>query len=117
MVMVSNIATVGRNGVHDYMLVRASAIILTIYTLIIAGFFVVTPEVTFETWHGFFSLMSVKIATLLALLSLVVHAWIGIWQVLSDYIKPASLRGSLQFLFSVILLVYLAAGFLIVWGV
>ncbi|MFT6206676.1 MAG: succinate dehydrogenase / fumarate reductase membrane anchor subunit, partial [Colwellia sp.] len=49
--MVSNIATVGRNGVHDYMLVRASAIILTIYTLIIAGFFVVTPEVTFETWH------------------------------------------------------------------
>ena len=61
--------------------------------------------------------MSVKVFTLLALLSLVVHAWIGVWQVLSDYIKPAFLRGSLQFIFSVTLLAYLAAGFITVWGV
>jgi succinate dehydrogenase / fumarate reductase membrane anchor subunit len=115
--MVNNIATVGRNGVHDFILIRASAIILTLYTLLIAGFFVLTPEVTYDTWHGFFALMSVKIATILAVLSLVTHAWIGVWQVLSDYIKPAFLRGSLQFFFSVTLLVYLVAGLLIVWGV
>jgi succinate dehydrogenase / fumarate reductase membrane anchor subunit len=117
LVMVNNIATVGRNGVHDFILIRASAIILTLYTLLIAGFFVVTPDVTYDAWHSFFGLMSVKIATLLAVLSVVIHAWIGIWQVLSDYIKPAFLRGSLQFFFSVTLLAYLAAGFLIVWGV
>ena len=115
--MVNNIATVGRNGVHDFILIRASAILLTLYTLLIAGFFVVTPEVTYDAWHGFFGLMSVKIATILAIFSLVIHAWIGVWQVLSDYIKPAFLRGSLQFFFSVTLLVYLVAGLLIVWGV
>ncbi|MCJ8322086.1 MAG: succinate dehydrogenase, hydrophobic membrane anchor protein [Colwellia sp.] len=115
--MVSNAATVGRNGVHDFILIRASAIILVLYTLFLTGFFITTPEVTFDIWHGLFSLMAVKVFTLLALLSLVVHAWIGIWQVLSDYIKPAFLRGSLQFLFSVTLLAYLAAGFITVWGV
>jgi len=115
--MVSNVATAGRNGVHDFILLRATAVILTLYTLLIAGFFVVTPEVTFDAWHGFFSCMSVKIATLLAIMALVFHAWIGVWQVLSDYIKPAFLRGSLQFFFSVTLLAYLAAGLLIVWGV
>ncbi|NQY34971.1 MAG: succinate dehydrogenase, hydrophobic membrane anchor protein [Alteromonadaceae bacterium] len=115
--MVDSIATVGRNGVHDFILLRSSAVILTLYTVIIAGFFIVTPEVTFETWHGFFAQMSVKIATLLAIISLVVHAWIGVWQVLTDYVKPAFLRGSLQFIFSVTLLAYLAAGFIIVWGV
>lgn len=115
--MVNNAATVGRSGVHDFILLRASAVILALYTLLIAGFFVVTPEVTYENWHGFFSCMSVKVATLLAIIALLIHAWIGVWQVLSDYVKPAFLRGSLQFFFSVTLLAYLASGFLIVWGV
>ena len=115
--MVDNVATVGRNGVHDYLLVRASAIILVLYTLFLAGFFITTSTVTFDIWQAFFAQMPVKVFTLLALLSLVVHAWIGVWQVLSDYIKPAFLRGSLQFIFSVTLLAYLAAGFITVWGV
>ena len=115
--MVNVVASAGRNGVHDFILLRATAVILTLYTVLIAGFFIVTPEVTFENWHGFFSCMSVKIATILAMFSLVYHSWIGIWQVLSDYVKSAFLRGSLQFLFSVTLLAYLAASFLIVWGV
>ncbi|WP_076419159.1 succinate dehydrogenase, hydrophobic membrane anchor protein [Colwellia sp. UCD-KL20] len=115
--MVNNAATVGRSGVHDFILLRASAIVLALYTLFLAGFFLITPEVTYNVWHDLFSCISVKIFTLLAILALVVHAWIGVWQVLSDYVKPAFLRGSLQFIFSITLLVYLAAGFIIVWGV
>ncbi len=115
--MVNNAATVGRSGVHDFILLRASAVILALYTIFLAGFFVVTSEVTYEVWQGFFSCMSVKIFTLLAIIALVVHAWIGVWQVLSDYIKPALIRGLLQFVFSITLLVYVAAGFIIVWGV
>jgi len=115
--MVSVVASVGRNGVHDFILLRASAIILVLYTLILAVFFIVTPTVTYEAWHGFFACTSVKVATLLALLALLVHARIGVWQVLSDYVKPALLRGSLQFFFSVLLLAYVVYGFSIVWGV
>jgi len=115
--MVNVAATVGRSGVHDFILLRASAVILAAYFFLLTGFFIVTPEVTFENWQGFFSNMSVKVFTLLALIALLVHAWIGVWQVLTDYVKPAFLRGVLQFIFSVTLLVYLTAGFLIVWGV
>ena len=115
--MVNVATTVGRNGVHDFILLRASAIILALYIFLLAGFFIVTPQVTFDVWQSFFANMAVKIATLLAILSLVVHAWIGVWQVLTDYVKPAFLRGSLQFIFSLTLLAYLAAGLTIVWGV
>ncbi|MEW6993620.1 succinate dehydrogenase, hydrophobic membrane anchor protein [Colwelliaceae bacterium MEBiC 14330] len=115
--MVNVVASVGRNGVHDFILLRASAIILVSYTLLLAGFFVVTPTVTYDVWQGFFAYVSVKVATILALLALLVHAKIGIWQVLSDYIKPAFLRAALQFLFSVTLIAYLVFGFSIVWGV
>ena len=115
--MVNIVASAGRNGVHDFILLRASAIILVLYTLLLAGFFVVTPTVTYDVWQGFFACMGVKVATLVALAALLAHAKIGIWQVLSDYVKPPFLRGALQFFFSVLLLVYVAAGFLIVWGV
>ena len=115
--MVNIVASAGRNGVHDFILLRASAVILVLYTLLLAGFFVVTPNVTFDIWQGFFACTGVKIATLLALAALLAHAKLGIWQVSSDYIKPPFLRGVLQFFFSVLLLVYVAAGFLIVWGV
>ena len=115
--MVNNAATVGRSGVHDFILIRASAIILVAYTLYILGFFITTPEVTYEIWQGFFTSLFTKVATVLALFALLIHAWIGVWQVLSDYIKPAFLRGVLQFFFAVLLLTYLVTGFLTVWGV
>jgi succinate dehydrogenase / fumarate reductase membrane anchor subunit len=115
--MVNVVASVGRNGVHDFILLRASAVILVLYILLVAGFFIVTPSVTYDVWQGFFACTSVKVSTMLALLALLVHAKIGVWQVLSDYIKPAFLRGTLQFFFSVLLLAYVVFGFSIVWGV
>jgi succinate dehydrogenase / fumarate reductase membrane anchor subunit len=115
--MVANVATVGRNGVHDFILIRASAIILAIYTFYILGFFVITPEVTFPLWQEFFACLCTKVLTVLALISLLIHAWIGVWQVLSDYIKPTFLRGGLLFIFAVTLIAYLVVGLLTVWGV
>ena len=115
--MVNNAATVGRSGVHDFILLRASAVILAAFVLFMAGFFIVTPEVTYDVWHALFANVCMKIFTIVAMIGLLAHAWIGIWQVLSDYVKAAFLRGVLQFLFSVTLLAYLVAGFLTVWGV
>lgn len=115
--MVGNVATLGRNGVHDFILIRASAIILSLYSLFLVGFFICTPEVTFEIWQGLFANIGMKIFTILAALSVLFHAWIGIWQVLTDYVKNIKLRGLLQFVFTITLFVYTAAVFLIVWGV
>ncbi|OAN18501.1 succinate dehydrogenase [Photobacterium jeanii] len=114
--MVGNVSTVGRNGIHDFILIRATALILTLYTFYMVGFFAFGPDLTFETWSTFFGKLSTRVFTLLALVSILVHAWIGLWQVLTDYIKPAALRAGLQFVVVAVLLVYLFSGFLIVWG-
>ena len=58
-----------------------------------------------------------QVFTIITLLSLLAHVWIGIWQVLTDYVKPLMLRGLLQFVVVVAALSYMAAGLLIVWGV
>lgn len=114
--MVNHVTALGRNGVHDYLLLRASAIVLTCYVLYLIGF-IAFNEITYDHWHGFFAALSTKAFTMLALLAMVVHAWIGLWQVLTDYVKPIALRVGCQFILSLLALFYLATGVVILWGV
>ncbi|CNI18893.1 succinate dehydrogenase membrane anchor subunit [Yersinia sp. 2544 StPb PI] len=114
--MVSNASALGRNGVHDWLLLRASAIVITLYILYILGFVVIVPDITYEIWRGFFASHITKVFTLLTLLSILAHAWIGLWQVLTDYIKPLAVRLVLQLAVVVTLLVYLLYGTIVVWG-
>ncbi|PSJ38194.1 succinate dehydrogenase, hydrophobic membrane anchor protein [Zobellella taiwanensis] len=114
--MVTNSATFGRSGVHDFMLIRATAVILTLYTIYLVGF-IAFNDITYDVWTGFFDRTFTKVFTLLALFSVLMHGWIGAWQVLSDYVKPAFWRGLAQFGVVVLLLVYLLTGIVVLWGV
>ncbi|MDJ3224516.1 succinate dehydrogenase, hydrophobic membrane anchor protein, partial [Salmonella enterica] len=51
------------------------------------------------------------------LFSILIHAWIGMWQVLTDYVKPLAVRLILQLVIVVALVVYVIYGFVVVWGV
>ncbi|AFS58270.1 succinate dehydrogenase membrane anchor subunit [Escherichia coli] len=115
--MVSNASALGRNGVHDFILVRATAIVLTLYIIYMVVFFATSGELTYEVWIGFFASAFTKVFTLLALFSILIHAWIGMWQVLTDYVKPLALRLMLQLVIVVALVVYVIYGFVVVWGV
>ncbi|MCC5852132.1 MAG: succinate dehydrogenase, hydrophobic membrane anchor protein [Alkalimonas sp.] len=115
--MVLNQASLKRDGVQDYVSIRATATVLGLYVLFILGFFLVTPEVTYEVWTGLFSQLWMKIFTLLALLAVAIHARIGLWQVVTDYIKCSRLRAVVQFLVSVVAFSYVAVGLFVLWGV
>ena len=65
-----------------------------------------------------------KIVNTIVLLSVVAHAWIGIWAVLTDYVttrllgdKGTVIRLLLQILAIGVLVVYTLWGLAIVWGV
>ncbi|MCC5824662.1 MULTISPECIES: succinate dehydrogenase, hydrophobic membrane anchor protein [Alkalimonas] len=115
--MVLNQASLKRDGVQDYVSIRATATVLGLYVLFILGFFLVTPEVTYEIWQGLFAQLWMKIFTLLALISVAIHARIGLWQVVTDYIKCSRIRAVVQFLVSVVAFGYVAAGLFVLWGV
>lgn len=115
--MVKIASTFGRSGTHDFILLRASALILASYAIFMIAWFVTTPVVHYAAWVGLFGHMSVKIYTLLALTALLIHAWIGIWQVLTDYVKNSLLRGVIQYLVVISLFVYWFTGVFVLWGV
>lgn len=115
--MVSNASALGRNGIHDWLLVRASAILITLYIIYLLGFIVMTDTLTYDVWRSFFASSFTKVFTLLTLFSILVHGWIGMWQVLTDYVKALAPRLLLQLVIVVALLSYAVYGTVVVWGV
>lgn len=103
------------SGSRDWFLQRASAVVLAVYSLVIIGFFL-TNDVNYETWHCFMTSLPMKIFTLVSILSLVFHAWVGMWTVFTDYVKSSGLRLVLQIVTVAAILVYLVWGVIIFWG-
>lgn len=114
--MVKNISSFGRNGVHDFLLIRVSGVVIALYALYLFGFYLFSGPITYSVWFHFFDGLFTKTFTMLALIAVLIHAWIGLWQVITDYIKPALIRGTVQCLVIIALFVYLFSGFFILWG-
>ncbi|TDF42006.1 succinate dehydrogenase, hydrophobic membrane anchor protein [Alteromonadaceae bacterium M269] len=115
--MVTNQAGLKRNGVQDFVTLRATAFIMTAFSLYMAWFFISTPTVTFEIWQGLFASTGMKVFTAAALVSIMFHVQIGLWQVLTDYIKPVRLRAVMQYVLNIIAFAYMAYGLFVLWGV
>lgn len=102
------------SGVRDWVLQRISAVVLAVYSLVIVGFFLFN-DVTYESWRAFMMCLPMKLFSLVAILSLVFHAWVGMWTVFTDYVKSSGLRLLLQSTVIVTILLYLFWGVMIFW--
>lgn len=103
------------SGVRDWVLQRISAVVLAVYSVVLAGFFLFN-RVDFTAWHSFMMSLPMRIFGMLAIVSLVAHAWVGMWTVLTDYVKSSGLRLVLQALIIVAIIAYLFWGIRIFWG-
>jgi succinate dehydrogenase / fumarate reductase membrane anchor subunit len=115
--MVTNEASMKRNGIQDYVSLRATAAVTASFTFFMIYFFVTTSAITFEVWQNLFANIYMKAFTLAALISIMIHVRIGLWQVLTDYIKPTGLRAGLQYILNLIAFAYVAVGLFVLWGV
>lgn len=102
------------SGSRDWVLQRISAVVLAIYSLVVIGFFLF-GDVSYESWHSFMMSLPMKLFSLVVILSLVFHAWVGMWTVFTDYVKSSGLRLVLQSVVIIAILVYLFWGVMIFW--
>lgn len=114
--MVTNVTSLTGNGLKDWLIQRVTAVYFAAYVLYLAGFFLLHPHVDFSTWQALFSCKLFKTATILALLTLSLHSWIGVWTVTTDYMKGTALRICTQMLVLAWLLSQFIWGLMIVWG-
>lgn len=114
---LTNVLSLTRNGMRDWLVQRVTSIILAAYILCLMGFFLSHPNLDFYSWQSFLSDAWMRIFSLLALLSLSLHAWVGLWTVMTDYVKPAYLRLFVQLIVILALAAYFFWGIEILWGI
>ena len=103
-------------GWQDWLAQRVTAVIMAMFSFVFLGFFMVKGSVDYAEWRALFHSQLLRILALLFLFSLFYHAWIGIRDVLMDYVKPAGIRLTLE----VLVLLFLASCSIwsvsILWG-
>ena len=114
--MVTNITNFGRSGLSDWLLQRVSAVILALYSLFIVGFLLFNPGLDYAAWSGLFAQTWMRIFSLLAFISLAAHAWVGLWTVTTDYLKPTGIRIGTQLIIILAIFVFLVWGITVLWG-
>ncbi|MCB1687560.1 MAG: succinate dehydrogenase, hydrophobic membrane anchor protein [Halioglobus sp.] len=119
--MVTAVTNMGRSGLYDWLMQRVSAVILLAYFLYIGA--VVFSGVDYAAWSDLFAQTWMRVFSLLALVSLGAHAWVGLWVVFTDYFTER-LMGSTgnvirlvaQVVSGLIMFTYLVWGIQILWG-
>ena len=116
--MVTQVTSMSRSGVSDWLIQRVTALVLAAYTLCIVGFVMINPGLDYQTWSAFFDRTGMQVFTMLALLSTCAHAWIGMWTVGSDYLREHTLGEggtALRFIYQVACVLIIVASLL--WGI
>lgn len=114
--MLKSATSLGRSGLQDWLIQRVCALILSAYFIFLLGYLFKNPVSNYMQWRSLFAQPEFKYATLVALICLLVHAWIGIWTILTDYLHDVVLRLALQTFVALLLGLYLVWGILILWG-
>jgi succinate dehydrogenase / fumarate reductase membrane anchor subunit len=115
-VMVNRIVTGAHYGLRDWLVQRVTALVMAIYAVLIVAYLVIQPSFGYDTWAELFSGNIMRTFSLLFLLSLFYHAWIGVRDIVMDYMKPASIRLVIHVLVILALLVYTIWSVQILWG-
>ena len=104
-------------GMRIWLSQRLTALVMTFYIVLMVIMLLIMRPVDFSAWHDFVSPIWFRLLTLLFFMCLFMHAWLGVADVLKDYVFNKTLRGYMQIAVDILLLVYLAWVSVILWNV
>lgn len=114
--MVKSVLGVNHQGLRDWLIQRVTAVLMVFYFLGLMGFIIAHPDLAYYEWHGLFNHFWMKLATAIFVLCLLFHAWVGMWTVFTDYVKPFGLRLLLHVVVLLTLVAFFLETLLILWG-
>lgn len=113
--MINRIVTGAHYGLRDWLVQRVTAVVMALYILVVAVYVLVRPF-GYDTWTELFSGNIMRSFSLLFLLSVFYHAWIGVRDIVMDYVKPAGIRLLIHVVVILALILYTIWSVQILWG-
>ena len=80
------------SGLKSWVIQRVTAVYLALFVVYMVFHFAVSPPADFASWRQWLATPLISVAVLLFFLSLLLHAWVGIRDVLIDYVPRLSVR-------------------------
>ena len=115
--MVKSVLGVNHQGLTDWKIQRLTAIYMALYTVFFFAYLIMHSGLSYADWHALFACQGLKVATILMLLAVLYHAWIGMWTVYTDYIKCTTVRAIVDTLTLLLFAACFIWGVLILWSV
>lgn len=106
-----------RRGLGEWIGQRLSAVYLGGFGAYLASYLILHAPPDYPTWHAWVGGSLTRALFALAVLALLMHAWIGLRSVFLDYLKPLWLRAGVSIAAGAgLLLLGLWAGEILLWG-
>lgn len=83
-------------GLRDWLSQRITASLMALFTLIVIVQVLLPGTMGYDKWAGIFSHQWMKVLTFVVIVSMLIHVWVGVRDVLMDYVKAVGTRLALQ---------------------
>jgi succinate dehydrogenase / fumarate reductase membrane anchor subunit len=80
------------SGTGAWLLQRASAVVLALALPLLALRLLAAQPGDFAGWQALFAPLGMRVVVLLTCVVLALHAWVGMRDILMDYVRPTGLR-------------------------
>ncbi|NOT15105.1 MAG: succinate dehydrogenase, hydrophobic membrane anchor protein [Methylotenera sp.] len=103
-------------GMRWWLTQRMTAVFMAVYLVLALIFVVLKSPNDFVHWQQFWQLLWWQLLTFTFFTCLIIHAWLGIRDVMRDYVFNVTLREWLQLVVELVLMAYLVWLGIILWG-
>jgi len=113
--MIIELLTSKYPGMRIWLSQRITAVAMAAYlALLIIALLIVQPS-GYAAWHQFANSWVFSIATFICFICLSIHAWVGVRDVMRDYVSNVGLRHFMQLIVDILLVGYVVWLYLIFW--
>ena len=83
-------------GLRDWLAQRATAVLMALFTIVLVVECLMPGEMSYQKWGGIFAHQWMKVPTFVTIVAIIWHAWVGVRDVLMDYVTAVAPRLVLQ---------------------
>jgi succinate dehydrogenase / fumarate reductase membrane anchor subunit len=103
-------------GLGDWLMQRITALAIGVYVIALLCILLLTPGLDLAHWQSISRGTFFRIATFVALVATFLHAWVGMRDIIMDYVRPTLIRLTLEVLVIFALVAYTGWSIQILWG-
>jgi succinate dehydrogenase / fumarate reductase, membrane anchor subunit len=83
-------------GMRDWLSQRITAVLMALFTVVLLVQVLLPGPLNYYRWSAIFAAQWMKVLTFVVIVALAWHAWVGMRDILMDYVKPLGMRLALQ---------------------